>query len=74
MQRPRRKLCRRAAIAAIAAGAAFQVSSCKIDDSGIVDAFVDPAALSELRTQLIEGSWIGSLLDHVHGVGEEGVE
>ncbi len=74
MQRPRRKLCRRAAIVAVAAGAAFQVSSCRIGDGGIIDAVVDPAALSELRTQLIEGSWIGSLLDHVHGAGEEGVE
>jgi hypothetical protein len=40
----------------------------------VIEAFVDPTALSELRTQLIEGSWIGSIFDHIHGGGDGGVE
>ena len=59
--------CRRAAVAAMAAGTVFQVSSCNIDEGGVISAFADPGALSDLRNQLIAASPLGQLFSNVAG-------
>jgi len=58
-----RSLGRRALVAAISAGTVFQVSSCNIDDTGVISAFADPAAFVDLRNQLFEASFLGRLFD-----------
>lgn len=63
-------------ITAVAAGSAFQISSCSIDNQGALSAFANPQALSDLRNQLFEASPLGQLLDGVSGsinvsVGED---
>ncbi len=69
MQHKKRKwkLGRRAVVAAISAGAVFQVSSCNIDDGRVISAFVDTGALSDLRNQLFEASLLGRLLGDIEG-------
>ncbi len=67
MQHEKRKwkLGRRAVVAAITAGAVFQVSSCNINDGGVISAFVDTGALSDLRNQLFEASLLGQLFGDI---------
>ena len=69
MQPERRKsrLGRRAVVAAISAGTVFQVSSCNIDEGGVISAVADTGALSDLRNQLFEASLLGRLFGHVEG-------
>ncbi len=53
----------RAVIAAVAAGSAFQISSCSIDENGQINAFADTLAISDLRNQLFDASPIGRWLE-----------
>ena len=69
MQHEKRKwrLGRRAVVATITAGAMFQVSSCNIDEGGVISAFADTGALTDLRNQLYEASPLGQLLGDFEG-------
>jgi len=58
---------RHAVVAAISAGSVFQVSSCNIDDGGVISAFANPAAFADLGNQLFEASPLGRLLGNIQG-------
>ena len=53
-----------AVVVAMSAGTMFQVSSCTVDDGGILSAFADTGALSDLRNQWLDDSLLGHLHDH----------
>ena len=68
----RTKLCCRA-VALAATGMVFQVSSCTLGEGGVIDAFADTGALSEIGRGLWEASPIGRLLDGFDGSFEVSV-
>ena len=57
------KFGRHAVVAAMSAVTMCQVSSCNIDDGGVISAFADTAALSDFRNQLFDVSLLGHLFD-----------
>ena len=57
----------RAVVAAITAGAMFQLSSCNIDEGGVISAFADTAAFTDLHNQMFEASPLGQLLGDIEG-------
>ncbi len=63
------KFLRRIAMATVGVGAMFQVSSCSVDDGGVLSAFADSAGLQDLRTQLLANSPLGAIF----GAGNESV-
>lgn len=54
-------------LAAVATGTAFQLSSCSLDEGGVLSAFADTGGLSEWRNTLVENSPFGQFLDGVNG-------
>lgn len=62
----KRKLSCRAAVL-VATGMVFQVSSCSLGEGGVINAFVDTGALSEIRRELWESSPIGRLFGGIDG-------
>ena len=71
MQHKKRKwkLGYHAVVVAMSAGTMFQVSSCTIDDGGVISALADTGALSDLRNQWLDDTLLGHL--HDHGESEE---
>ncbi len=69
MQHKKRKwrLGRHAVVAAMSAGTMFQVSSCNIDEGGVISAFADTAAFTDLHNQMFEASPLGQLLGDIEG-------
>lgn len=57
----------RAAIAVLATGSVFQLSSCSIGDDGTINAFANPRALSDFGNELFEASPFDRLLGDIDG-------
>ena len=65
MQHKKRKwkLGYHAVVVAMSAGTMFQVSSCTIDEGGVISALADTGALTDLRNQWLDASLLGHLHD-----------
>ena len=74
MQHKKRKwkLGYHAVVVAMSAGTMFQVSSCTIDDGGVISALADTGALSDLRDEWLAGTLLGHLHDDGGSEDESG--
>ncbi len=61
MKRTKWKFLRRIAVATVGAGAMFQVSSCSLDDGGVLSAFADAGGLQDLQASLLANSPLGAI-------------
>jgi len=52
-----------AVAAALTTGAVFQLSSCTINEDGVLSAFADPSGFADLGAQWHENSVLGRLLN-----------